>query len=212
MIERMTRRDFSQAPICFRYFGSTLCLLLWLFPGPVLALEATQNADFDRAFQTDARFMVGKEVHTTVSALAWIEEHPAFGAGYHRLTIGFYPFHLSKQQTGEAAAGNYQPIEDRVTADYYSVDYKSYVRVLLNIYEGNKVGHVDITLPGSFCTITPFQNGVEDFLQDYLFERGRLRLKSRGSYVCGTLFPDLPNKTYQWEFDIDLPVFEFSDQ
>lgn len=156
--------------------------------------------------------MIGDQAHTAVSALAWIEEHPAFGAGYHRLTIGFYPFQLTKQQTAAAAAGNYQPIEDRVTADSFSVDYKSHVRVFLNIYEGNKVGHVDITLPGSSCTVTPFQNQVPGFLQDYLFEGRRLRLKSRGSFVCFAMFPEIPNQTYQWEFDVELPVFEFSDQ
>jgi hypothetical protein len=67
---------------------------------------------------------------------------------------------------------------------------------------------VDITLPGYFCTVTPFQDQVPDFLQAYRFEGGRLRLKSRGSHECFDRNP----KTFQWEIAVDLPVFEFGNR
>ena len=195
-----------------RIFAPILSLLLWFFPGPVLALDTLQSTNFDPAFRTDARFVVGDEVHNTASALAWIEEHPAWGAGFYWLTIGFYPFQLTKQQIEEAASGSYQPIEDKITADYSSVDYRSHVKIILNIDEDNKISKVDMTLPGYACTIAPTQLQVEKFLQGYVFEGGRLRLKSNGSFQCFSNVQDNPGKTFQWGFDVDLPVFEFSNR
>ena len=190
-------------------FVLALWLSLWLLAWPFPTFAASEHEDVDPAFRTDTRFTIDGEVHTSVSALAWIEEHFYFGPGYHRLTVGFYPFQLTGQQTREAAAGNYQPIEEVVTADTLSANYKSHVQVVLNIYEGNKVGHVDISIPGNYCTVAPYPNEVEDFLQEYLFENGRLRLKSRGAYACFESTPDNPDRTYRWDFDVDLPVFEF---
>ena len=193
-----------------RYVAPMLSLLLWFLPGPVLALDTTQDTNFEQAFRTEARFMIAGKVHQTVSALAWIERHPAWGAaGYYWLRIGFYQFHLTKQQIREAKAGSYRRIREKVRADYRSVNYKSHVQVILNIDKDGRVSHVDMAVPGHTCVIAPFKPEAEKFLQDYVFEGGRLRLKSSGSFVCNFLDSDV---MFQWQFDVDLPVFKFSDR
>ena len=202
-----TLKTLSFAAVC----AMTIWLLLWLDAGPASALDAAENTNADPAFRTDARFAVGDEAHTTVSALAWIQERPAWGAGYYWLKVGFYPFELTKQQTGAAATGNYQPIEDKITEDYYSINYASYVRIILSVDEEKQVLQVDMSLPGYGCPIAHLQPDLEEFLQIYEFEGERLRLKSKGSFLCFADVPNIPDKTFQWDLDVDLPVFELID-
>jgi hypothetical protein len=65
-----------------------------------------------------------------------------------------------------------------------------------------------MSVPGYICTIAPFPNDVEAFLQSYRCDGGNLELTSKRSYVCGTEVTNIPKQTFGWDIKIDLPVFE----
>lgn len=194
------------------FWKSTLAALaaIWLALG--LAPAAADSPHGNPGFQSAAEFRVNDDVHQTVAALAWVEEHPQYGDEYRILRIGFYPFPLSEEQIRNAEAGNYQPIEDRVTADNQSADYKSHVRVILLIDEDNQVLQVNMSLPGYACTIMHEQPDLDRLMRGQRIEDDRLRLRSKGSFECSFIARSSPANTFHWNFDVDLPVFEISSR
>ena len=69
------------------------------------------------------------------------------------------------------------------------------------------VGQVDMSVPGHSCTITPFQQDFKNFLQNYQFDGRKLRLKSKGPYVCDMRYMGIPNQQFDWDIDLNLRVF-----
>ena len=65
-----------------------------------------------------------------------------------------------------------------------------------------------MSVPGHACTIAPYEQDVKTFLQEYRFDGKKLRLKSKGSYVCDMKFMGIPNPKFGWEVDLNTEVFE----
>jgi hypothetical protein len=42
----------------------------------------------------------------------------------------------------------------------------------------------------------------------YQFDGKRLTLNGNGSYICDMSFAKSPNRTFGWELDLSIPVFE----
>ena len=80
--------------------------------------------------------------------------------------------------------------------------------IQLTVDKSYKVWQVDMSVPGYACTIAPFPKDVETFLQSYRFDGTNLQLTSKGSYVCGKAFANVPDQTLGWDIKVDLPVFE----
>jgi hypothetical protein len=70
-----------------------------------------------------------------------------------------------------------------------------------------KVWQVDVSVPGHACTIAASEPDVKSVLQDYRFDGRRLRLKSKGSFVCDLKSLGIPNQRFGWDLDLDVPVF-----
>lgn len=189
-------------------FSRALVILACLFAGPSIAIEVGQ--DFG-GLQTEARFSADGNTHSTVSALAWRRVREYGGDEFRVYVIGFYPFPLSEQQFEAAKAGDYQPIEEQVTEDYYSADYSSSVKIIILVGEDDEVLQVDMSLPGYTCTIAPFEEEIEAFFQDFRLENDRLRLSSKGSIECLKGYTEPPHTLYEWKFDVDLPVYTLTD-
>ena len=50
--------------------------------------------------------------------------------------------------------------------------------------------------------------GARGALPGYQFDGKRLTLRGRGSYICDMSFAKSPNRTYGWDLDLNIPVFE----
>lgn len=80
--------------------------------------------------------------------------------------------------------------------------------IQLSIDKDYKVWQADMAVPGRGCTIAPFEKDVKSFLQDYRFDGKNLRLKSKGLYVCGMKSLKIPDQTFTWDIDLNIPVYE----
>ncbi len=80
--------------------------------------------------------------------------------------------------------------------------------IQLSVDDKFQVEQVDMSVPGHACTIAPFEQDVKNFLQSYQFDGKNLKLKSKGSYVCDMKFMGIPNQTFSWDINLDIPVFQ----
>ena len=151
-------------------------------------------------FKTKAEFAIDNESKLLSSAIASIQQHPMHGPNYSWLTISFYPFNLTADEIKGAENGNWDLIKKRM----YEEDYNSHAKVILTTDKDNNVLQIDISMPGSSCTIASSEYDINSFLEKYTYSDEKLTMKSSGSYECGAPV----NKTFTWEFDIDIPVFK----
>jgi hypothetical protein len=88
-------------------------------------------------------------------------------------------------------------------------DYNNSRAVIqLSVDKDSKVWQVDMSIPGHTCTVAPFEPDVKAFFEDYQFDGKKLRLQSKGSYVCDMKFMGNPNPKFNWEIDLNTTVFE----
>jgi hypothetical protein len=82
---------------------------------------------------------------------------------------------------------------------------------VLQLDDRNAVKQADLSyqIPGTTVarTIAWLPDSLAKYFSDLRFENGRVRLKSKGTYVTG---PDSPNEvlTLSWDVDLDAPVIE----
>jgi len=162
------------------------------------------------SFNTNATFSVDSKALTLSSAVT-ILEAPRSPGGYSSLRIHFYSFALTPEDIAGARTGNVESMDRK--SNLNSVDPKvlnsSFAIIRLSLDQPDfKVLRVDMTIPGHSCTIAPFEQDVQSFLQTYRYDGKNLRLKSKGSHVCDFKMLGLPNQTFTWDFDLTLPVFE----
>ena len=153
-------------------------------------------------FQTKSEFAIDNDSKLLSSAIASIEQHPMHGPDYSWLIISFYPFTLSDDEIKGASNDDWDLIKKRM----YKEDYNSHAKVILTTDKDNNVLQIDMSMPGSSCTIASTEDDIKRFLVNYNYLKERLTIKSNGSYTCGAPV----NKTFTWEFDIDIPVFKKS--
>jgi hypothetical protein len=49
---------------------------------------------------------------------------------------------------------------------------------------------------------------IKNLSQNYQFDGKHLRMKTKGSYVCDMKSLGIPNQTFGWDVDLNIPVFE----
>lgn len=186
----------------YRCFSSAL-LVTALAPA-ILAAPAPSAGN---SFAATAKFSVDNTVLTFSSAVAVIE--PRRNApGYSWLRIHFYSFALSAEDVAAVQRGDVAYLDDKAGINSGNPDrHNSSVAIIkLTVDQAFKVWQVDMIIPGHSCTIAPFPNDVQSFLQTYSFDSKRLRLKSKGSYTCDLTAVNDGKQLYSWDFDVTLPV------
>ena len=203
------RRGVGLGEATRRQIGYALATLLCVLTGPSMAIDPASDID---ALQAPGWFFIDGETHSTVSALAWSGTRSYGQDEFRVFTIGFYPFAFTERQVESAAAGRYGPIDEQVRSDTQSVNYKSHVKIIILIGDDDQVLQVDLSAPGYFCTIAPFEEEIAAFFGDFRLEGNRLHLSSDAAYKCHTRSPDISNTAFAWRFNVDLPIFAFDDR
>lgn len=186
-------------------FGFVLFLLGSLVcAGPTKAVSLNPSS-----FKVAAKLSVGDRTISLRSGIAILQARPA-APGYSWLRIYFYSFPLTAEDISGARNGNVESMERkwRKTAGNPSEYNNSHGVIQLGVDKNFKVWQVDMSVPGYSCTIAPFPKDVEAFLQSYRFDGGNLKLKSKGSYVCGLKVTNVPKQTLGWDLNVDIPVFK----
>jgi hypothetical protein len=130
---------------------------------------------------------------------------PPHDAGRIKGTASFDP-----EDIPGAVNGNVQSIHKKWNnrasnpSDYNTSN--AFIR--LSVHSSFKVWQVDMALPGHTCAVAPFEQDVRNFLQTYQFDGKKLKLKSKGSYVCDMKFMAIANQIFGWDIDLNIPVFE----
>ena len=162
------------------------------------------------SFSTRAEFAVDNSHLSLSSVIATIE--PRLGApGYSWVRIHFYPFPPDAADMTGIAKGDVDSMDKRweKLADRHDNSYNvSNAIIQLSVDKDYKVWQADMAVPGHGCTIAPFEKDVKSFLQDYKFDGKNLRLKSKGSYVCDMKSMKIPDQTFTWDIDLNIPVYE----
>jgi len=155
-----------------------------------------QSRPDPKTFETHAVFSIDKDAVVLKNVAATIE--PRLGApGYSWLRVRFYAVRLSAAQIDAAGKGQFESIESKWGAVFQ-----------LGVDKNFKVWQIDMAVPGYTCTVAPDEPQVKIALQEYRFDGKRLRLKSKGSFVCEMGSPGIPNRRYGWDLDLDVPVFQ----
>jgi hypothetical protein len=160
-------------------------------------------------FNAKASLSVDKTSLTLTSAVA-VREFRKYPAGYSWLRIHFYSFPLTATDLVAARSGNVDLIDKKSNKNSSDpkVGSASFGVIQLSLDEKLAVSQVDMSIPGHSCTIAPFDKDVRAFLETYRFDGKTLRLKSKGSYTCDLKAVGAGEKTYTWDIDVSLPVFD----
>jgi hypothetical protein len=162
------------------------------------------------SFGTSANFAVDNTHLSLSSVIATIE--PRLGApGYSWVRMHFYSFPPAAGDMAGIARGDVDSMDKKweKLADKHDNSYNlSNAIIQLSVDKDYKVWQADMAVPGHGCTIAPFEKDVKTFLQDYRFDGKNLRLKSKGSYVCDMKSMKIPDQTFTWDIDLNVPVYE----
>jgi hypothetical protein len=162
-----------------------------------------------RAFQTHAVFSIDDDAMSLASVAAAIEARPNV-PGYSWLRINFYSFPFTASDMAAAVKGHVESM-DRKWKNMAGTpkDYNHANAVIqLSVDKDLKIWQVDMAVPGHSCTIAASERDVKSILQEYRFDGRRLRLKSKGSFVCDMKSLGIPNRRFGWDLDLDVPVFQ----
>lgn len=196
----MTRGEYGK-----RHFW---LFVSFIFCAGIAASSSPASID-PNSFRTDAKFSVDDNAMALSTAIATIE--PRLGApGYSWLRISFYSFPVAADDFAGVVKGDTTSMDRKRSKKASNPkDYNSsYALIQLSVDQSSKVWQVDMSVPGHGCTIAPFEQDVKTFLQEYHFDGRRLRLKSKGSYVCDMKFMGVPNQRFGWDIDLDTTVFQ----
>lgn len=196
-INKMSRRD--------RTVRMALMLPL-LMSNTALADPAPPAKD---PFATTASFSVDSTAFSLSSVVATIE--PRLNApGYSWVRIHFYSFPPAADDMAGIENGNLSSMEKKRNklADRHDNSYNvSHAMLQLSVDKDFNVWQVDMSIPGHGCTIAPFEKEVRAFLQSYHFDGKILTLKSKASYTCDMKFMNIPDQTFTWDVDLNIPTY-----
>jgi hypothetical protein len=161
------------------------------------------------AFETHAVFSIDNDAMLLTSVAATIEARRNV-PGYSWLRINFYSFPFTASDIAGVVNGHVESMDRKWKNKAGNPkDYNhSNAVIQLSVDKDLKVWQVDMSVPGHSCTIAPSERDVKSVLQDYRFDGRRLRLKSKGSFVCDLKSPGIPNQRFSWDLDLDVPVFQ----
>jgi hypothetical protein len=167
-----------------------------------------QGSPDPAAFKTHAVFSVDNDAMSLTSVAATIEAR-ANAPGYSWLRINFYSFPFTAADIAGAVKGHVESMDAKWKNKASNPkEYNHSNAVLqLSVDKDLKVWQIDMAVPGHTCTIAPYEPDVKKALQDYRFDGKRLRLKSKGSFVCELKSLGIPNQRFSWDLDLDVPVF-----
>ena len=115
--------------------------------------------------------------------------------GYSWLRIYFYGSALSPDDSMAAAKGRVGSIKEKWSAV-----------LQLTVDKDSNVWQVDLALPGHTCTVAESDREAKNALPAFRFDGRRLLLRSTGSHVCDMKSLGIPNQTFEWGVDLDIPV------
>jgi hypothetical protein len=167
----------------------TLCVIC-----PLFAYSAAIDPS---SFNTTAKFSVDRSTMALSTGVATIESR--LGApGYSWVRINFYSFPITAEDIPGVVNGNVQSMDKKWNSKASNPnDYNNSSAVIqLSVDSSFKVWQVDMAVPGHTCTIAPFEQDVRNFLQTYQFDGKKLKLKSKGTYVCDMKFIGSANRTF----------------
>jgi hypothetical protein len=161
-----------------------------------------------KAFETHAVFSIDTDAMTLTSVAATIEPRPS-APGYSGIQMSFYAFKFTAADIAGAMKGRVESMDAKWTrtASDPKVYNHSYAFIQLTVDKDFKVWQIDMSVPGHACTIASSEPRVKSALQEYRFDGTRLRLKSKGSFVCDLGSLAGPNRRFGWDLDLDVPVF-----
>ena len=191
----MTTRDLS----CF------MGLALYAFGSGF----ADQSNPDPSAFETRAVFSIDNDAMSLTSVAATIEARRNV-PGYSWLRINFYSFPFAAADIAAAANGHLESMDrkwKKKAGDPKDYNHSNAV-VQLSVDTDLRVWQVDMAVPGHSCTIASSEGDVKSVVQDYRFDGRRVRLKSKGSFLCDMKSLGIPNQRFGWDLDLDVPVFQ----
>jgi hypothetical protein len=168
-----------------------------------------QNKPDPSTFETHAVFSVDHDAMSLTSVAATIEARPN-APGYSWLRINFYSFKFTAADIAGAVKGHLESMDSRwkkMASNPKAYNHSNAV-VQLGVDKNFNVWQIDMAVPGHTCTIAPYERDVKSALQEYRFDGKRLRLKSKGSFVCDLKSLGIPNQRFGWDLDLDVPVFQ----
>jgi hypothetical protein len=160
------------------------------------------------AFTTNAKFSIDRTTLALSSVVATIEPRPN-APDSRWLLVHFYAFSLTPEDIASARRGNVEPLDARwkSLADKPAQYNVSSALLQLSVGRDASVWQIDLAVPGHTCTIAPSDRQAKAMLQDYRFDGTRLRLKTRGNYLCHMNMVGEPDPRFGWDVDVDVPVF-----
>jgi hypothetical protein len=119
-------------------------------------------------------------------------------------------FPLTPADVAGAMKGNVDSMERKWTSKAGNPrdDNHSHPVLQVTVDRDRKVTQVDLSVPGHTCTIAASAGEVAKAVPGYQFDGKGLTLKGKGSYICDMSFAKSPNRTFGWDLDLSIPVFE----
>jgi hypothetical protein len=155
-------------------------------------VSASMFAWLAMASVSTATFTVDGVATRPRAAVATIQ--PRTGApGYSWLRIFFYP---------SAAAA------DRAAATHGRDLTKTTWSAVLQftVDKAGTIWQIDLSVPGHTCTIAETDRDAKAALQEFQLDRRSVRLRGMGKHVCDMRSLKIPDQTFQWDVDLDLPL------
>ncbi len=139
-----------------------------------------------------ARFSIDGVTSAPLATLATVQ--PRNGAPtYSWLRVYFYASAAAANQARAASA------RDLTKTNWSAV-------LQLTVDTSGTVWQVDLSLPGHTCTIAESNVEARKVLQTFQFDGKHVRLRGQGSRVCDLRSLQIPNQTFEWDVDLDVPV------
>jgi hypothetical protein len=167
------------------------------------------GASASDSFDTNAKFSVDNKTLSLSSAVATIERYP-FTQGYFWIRIDFYSFPPSADDMATINNGSVTSMEKKwmSLANNVNAYNTSHATIQLTVDKNFKVGQVDMSIPGHFCTIASSELDVRKFAENYKFDGKNIKLKSKGTYLCDLSRLKTKNEKFDWDINLETRVFE----
>jgi len=141
------------------------------------------------------------------SAVATIEP-PKGPMGYSWVEINFYSFSFTRQDIAAARSGNTELLDKKWKAmDDPQAFNQGWASIRLALDPNLQIQQVNVRVPGYSCTVAIIEHDLRNFAQEYKFDGKKLRLKSKGSYLCDMKSQGLGRPKFGWDIDLTTTVF-----